>query len=219
MNKIAATVSLIIILLQINPDRSNAQSVELIGGNVINGALTGSILGVATMGLYNTSDFSPFRIGLGAGILYGTGIAVYDVATVPRGQMFFISGLLNDGENSSIIVLLDTVYGAAVGVALGSAFALIGDRQITDALQYGASAGAWVGFGFGLIDAFVLAERNRDFVTSSFMNQDSMISIQNNELNLKIIQPGFHTFTDFTSHSPGLKIEAVLHLFTINRRF
>ena len=219
MKNIAATFILILLLINVDPIRSQAQSVELIGGNIINGAVTGSILGVATMGLKNSSDFSAFRIGLGGGILYGTGIAIYDVATVPRGQRFFISGLLNDGENSSIIILLDTVYGAAVGVTLGSAFALIGNKPITDALQYGAGTGAWAGFGFGLIDAFILAERNRDFTTSTLLNRDSLISFRTDDSNLNFIQPAFYTFNEFTAASPGLRLEPVLHLISINKRF
>lgn len=219
MKNIAAIVAIILLLLNFTPERSQAQSAELIGGNIINGAITGSILGVATMGLKNTSDFSAFRVGLGGGILYGTGIAIYDIATVPRGQRFFISSLLNDGENSSIIVLLDTVYGAGVGVAIGSAFALIGNKPITDALQYGASTGAWAGFGFGLIDAFFLAERNRDFINSNLLNRNSLISIRTADSNLNFVQPGTYAFTDLSAESPVFKLEPVLHLISINRRF
>lgn len=186
---------------------------------MLNGAITGSILGVATMGLNDTSDFTALRIGLGSGILFGTGIAIYDVATVPRGQRFFISGLLNDGENSSIIILLDTMYGSAVGVGLGSAFALIADYPFTDALQYGASSGAWIGFGFGLVDAFILAERNRDFIGSNVLVRDSLISFHGTGSTLKLIQPELYTLTDFSAESPGYSLEPALNLFTFNKRF
>lgn len=219
MNKTAVIVTLFLLQFHIVTEQTQAQSAELIGGNVLNGAITGSILGVAVMGLNDTSDFTAVRVGLGSGILYGTGIAIYDVASVPRGQRFFISGLFNDGENSSIIILLDTVYGAAVGVGLGSAFALIADKPITDALQYGASAGAWAGFGFGLIDAFFLAEKNRDFTTSNLLNRDSLISIQNSGANLKFIRPAIHTYTDFSADLPVLSFEPVIHLISVNKRF
>lgn len=202
-------------------DRSHAQSVELIGGNVLNGAITGSILGVATMGLNNTTDFTAFRIGLGSGILFGTGVAIYDVATVPRGQRFFISGLLNDGENSTIIILLDTVYGAAIGVALSSAIALIGNHSITDTLKYGAGSGAWLGFGFGMVDAFMLAERNRDFIGSEILDRDSLISIRSSDSSLKLIQPDIYMLRDFSAKSDfnGFKFAPALNLFSFNKQF
>lgn len=219
MKRILTVVLITWFMLTAIQSRSQAQSVELIGGNVLNGAITGSILGVAIMGLNDTSDFNALRIGLGSGILFGTGIAIYDVATVPRGQRFFISGLMNDGENSSIIVLLDTVYGAGVGMALGSAFALIGNYPITDALQYGASSGAWIGFGFGLVDAFILAERNRDFIGSNVLVRDSLISFQSTGSTLKLIQPELYHLTDFTAASPGYRMEPALNLFSFNKRF
>ncbi len=221
MKQLLTTISFILFFTTAIQDQSRAQSVELIGGNVLNGAITGSILGVATMGLNNTSDFAAFRIGLGSGILFGSGVAIYDVATVPRGQRFFISGLLNDGENSTIIILLDTVYGAAIGVALSSAVALIGNHSVTDALQYGAGSGAWVGFGFGLIDAFMLAERNRDFIGSKILERDSLIAIRGNESSLKLIQPDIYMLRDFSSESEmnGFRLAPALNLFSFNKQF
>jgi len=37
---------------------------------------------------------------------------------------------------------------------------LVANEPITQGLQYGAGIGAWVGFGFGLFDTFVLAKRS-----------------------------------------------------------
>ena len=133
---------------------ADAQTVDLLGGNVLNGAVTGTFLGVGVMGLQNSDDFAPLRIGLGAGILGGAGIAVYDISTLPQGQQFFISGLFNDGNNSSIIILLDTMYGAAGGAVLGTAVMLIQNKPIVEGLQYGGSAGVWAGFGLGLLMPF-----------------------------------------------------------------
>lgn len=135
-----------------------AQSVELLAGNTLNGAMNGVLLGGATMALQNNDDFEPLRIGLGAGTLYGIGVGVYDLTKVNKGQQFYISGTFNDGTNSSILVLLDTFYGAAGGALIASSVSLIIQEPLVDALQYGSGAGAWVGFGFGLVDAFVLSE-------------------------------------------------------------
>jgi hypothetical protein len=136
---------------------ANSQSLELVGGNTLNGAMNGVVLGGATMALQNTDDLKPIRIGLGAGTLYGIGVGVYDVSRIKEGQQFYISGMFNDGQNSSIIVLLDTFYGAAAGAVIASSVSLIIQKPIVDALQYGSGIGAWAGFGFGLFDAFVLS--------------------------------------------------------------
>ncbi|MEX2463253.1 MAG: hypothetical protein WD513_03105 [Balneolaceae bacterium] len=200
-------------------NQTKAQSIELVGGNILNGALTGSILGVATMGLNDTSDFTAFRVGLGSGILFGTGIAFYDLATVPRGQRFFISGFLNDGKNTSILILLDTLYGSAVGVAVGSAVALIGNHALTDGIQYGAGTGAWVGFGVGLIDAFVLAERNSDFISSPLLNKDSLLSLNRSNSTMKFLQPDMIRYNDLSGSTLGARLEPTLNIISYHLKF
>lgn len=170
-------------------EKSSAQTGQLLGGNVLNGALTGTALGAATMGLQNSSDFVPLRVGLGSGILAGAGVAVYDIVTLPQGQEFFISGMFNDGNNSSVIILLDTFYGAAGGAILGSAVMLIGNKPIVEGLQYGSSIGTWAGFGLGLFDSFFYAERNSDFVTSNLINRNSLIEIDRQRFTVGMISP------------------------------
>lgn len=88
-------------------------------------------------------------------------MAAWDTSQRPENGDLVIQGRFNQGRNSSVIVLLDTMYGAAGGALIGMAAMLIADHPISDGLQYGASSGAWAGFAFGLVDRFVLAERNR----------------------------------------------------------
>lgn len=109
------------------------------------------------MALQNNQDFEPARVGLGAGILFGIGTGVYDISQIQAGQQFYISGTFNDGTNSSILVLLDTIYGAAGGALIASATSLVIQKPLIDALQYGSGTGAWIGLGFGIIDAYVLS--------------------------------------------------------------
>lgn len=198
---------------------SKAQSGRLIGENMLNGALTGTILGTAAMGLQNSNDFTPLRIGLGAGIIGGTGMAIYDVSTLPKGQQFFISGLFNDGTNSSIIILLDTVYGAGVGAALGSAVMLIGNQSILDGLQYGVSIGAWAGFGVGLVDSFILAERNQDFVSNRLTNQSSLFQIDGQNTSLSLIKPDFFHYAAVGNNSLSVKTTPAITLLSIQKIF
>ncbi|WP_069133496.1 hypothetical protein [Rhodohalobacter halophilus] len=181
--------ALFLVLYLSSPQQSQAQTAQLLGGNVLNGALTGTALGAATMGLQNSSDFAPLRVGLGAGILAGAGLAAYDIATLPKGQEFFISGIFNDGNNSSVIILLDTFYGAAGGAVLGSAVMLIGNKPIVDGLQYGSSIGAWAGFGLGLFDSFIYAERNSDFVSSKLLNRSSLIEFDGKNVEVGLLSP------------------------------
>lgn len=132
----------------------------------MNGAVTGLALGGATMAIQNSGDRGPLRFGLGAGLLYGIGVGIYDLSIVPKGQRFYTSATFNSGHNSTIIVLLDTIYGAAAGAIIGSAVCLVGGYPILNGLQYGAGAGTWAGFGFGLIDSFVLAKGPRQLRAS-----------------------------------------------------
>lgn len=147
-----------IILVSASYTVVQAQSLKIFGGDVVNGAFTGAALGGATMALRNSPDFGPARIGLGVGILSGTAVGIYDNIAIPKGGTFYKSGVFNSGTNSSILVLLDTFYGAATGAVLGSAVSLISHAPITKGLQYGSGAGAWVGAGLGMLDSFVLAK-------------------------------------------------------------
>ncbi|HBQ58583.1 MAG TPA: hypothetical protein DD671_02890, partial [Balneolaceae bacterium] len=132
------------------------------------------------------------------GTLYGLGMGAYDI-TSGNGNQVLVSGLFNNGNNTSIIVLLDTFYGAAAGAVIGTSIMLIADRPIVEGLQYGASAGAWAGFGVGLIDAFGFAERNTPATSAMYSPSnaaDGLVGIQlNNKTSIGLISPSIvHTF-------------------------
>lgn len=196
-----------------------SQSVTLLGGNVLNGTLTGTMLGAATMGLNNSGDLTPLRIGVGSGILGGFAVALYDVVTLPSGQEFYISGVFNDGRNSSIIILLDTFYGAAGGAILGSAITLIGNTPIVEGLQYGSGIGTWAGFGFGLLDSFVFAERNRDLMTHGFLNRSSLIEFKSGGINFGIAQPVIHEKPVIRPNALYREYEPAMNLITFRKSF
>lgn len=207
------------IAMSFNQNTAKAQTVDLLAGNIINGAVTGSLLGVSVMGLQNSNDFAPLRVGLGAGIIGGSGIALYDITTLPQGQHFFISGTFNDGNNSSIIILLDTLYGVGTGAVLGTAVMLIQNKPLVRGLQHGGSVGAWAGFGFGFADAFLFAERNRDFTTSKLLNRSSIIEATAGSLEIGIGQPTLYQTFDFDDNrleydfNPGFKFISISNRF------
>ena len=195
MRTLAAFFLCIAIFFSIN-ESSKAQTIELLAGNTLNGAVNGTLLGGATMALTNDSDFAPLRVGVGLGTLYGVGVGAYDVAS-SKGQQLIVQGLLNDGNNTSIIVLLDTFYGAAAGAIITTSVMLVANEPLLDGLQYGAGVGAWVGFGVGLIDAFVLSERitpTTSAMISPSPDADGFVGIQfDNKTSVGFISPALTT--------------------------
>ncbi len=154
-------ILLLISSLQVKDATAQIQERSIIlASDIVNTTLNGAMLGSATMGLQNSADYKdPLRIGVGLGILAGVGLAAYDLVQFESGREL-VHGTFVSGNNSSVVLLIDTMYGAAAGSVIGTAVILIANKPITDGLQYGASLGGWMGFGFGLLDTFVLS-RNR----------------------------------------------------------
>lgn len=216
----------ILVILFICPAAFNqvhAQSIKILGGNTLNGAINGTLLGGATMALQNSSEFAPLRVGLGAGTIYGLSVGIYDMAQVETGQRYYVSGTFNDGDNSTILVLLDTIYGAAGGAVVATAFNLIADQSLEEGLQYGAGAGAWVGFGFGLVDAFLLSERAGDFQTASRSSSTTSglitLADKNQRYNIGFLNPRLHQQPELSSADVTLSTQAVVDLVDINIQF
>jgi len=210
---------ILLLILSVFFANSKAQTIEVIGGNVINGAVTGSLLGAATMALNNSSDFLPVRMGLGGGVIGGAAISIYDIATLPRGEQFYISGVFNDGSNSTIIILLDTFYGAAGGAIFGMAGMLIADKPLVNGLQYGSGIGAWTGFAFGLVDSFVLSRRNRDFADAGFLNRSSLLAVSSQNYRLEMGRPSIHDQPVISSGDIGMSYEPTVELFSLKMSF
>lgn len=162
---VVATTIILVLSWAIQPYKATAQTINTLGENTLNGALTGTLLGGASMALTDDTDFYPLQIGLGLGTLYGLGVGAYDLLQT-GGNSGIVSGIFNDGRNSTIIVLLDTFYGAAAGAVVATSVMLVANEPLVQGLQYGAGAGAIAGFGFGLFDTFVLADRS---TTLTFM--------------------------------------------------
>jgi hypothetical protein len=198
---------------------AKSQSAKIIGENILYGTLTGAALGTATMMLNNKSDYSYFRIGVGLGILGGTGIAVYDITSLPSGQQLYVDGIFNEASNSSMIILLDTVYGAGFGAAVGSAVVVIGNRSIAKGVQYGAGAGAWVGFGFGLIDSFFFADRYRYYSSNNLFSTDSLFTLNRDRLKMNFIQPDMFTYRNLSGSTLSLDTEPAIHIFSLRKVF
>lgn len=193
---------------------------ELLAGNTLNGAMNGVLLGGATMALQNSDDFGPVRVGLGAGTLYGMGMGVNNISQTSKGQQFYISGTFNDGTNTSILVLLDTIYGAAGGAIIASSISLIFQKPLAQALQYGTGTGAWVGFGFGIMDAFVFSE-GPDFsqqnLAQSYNNVSGLLTYSNASQSVKVgmLSPEMIVQKELSSNSFGTSYNFSLNLLEL----
>jgi len=140
--------------------KAKAQPARTIAFSTLEGAVTGAVLGAGTMALKNDGDLDPLRIGTGAGTIYGAASGIYDVVTMDKGQQT-VYGLFSTGSTSVEIVLRDTFYGGVAGTALGAAVVMISGEKFTEGLRNGLGAGVWTGFGFGLIDAYIVGSNNQ----------------------------------------------------------
>ncbi len=206
------------------PKSSKAQTIELLAGNTLNGAVTGTILGGATMALENTTEFDALRVGVGLGILGGIGVGVYDI-TYGKGNEMLVSGLFNDGNNSTIIILLDTFYGAAAGGVIATSVMMVANEPLVDGLQYGAGIGAFAGFGFGLVDSFVLAQRSHAGSYSANMKSPSssasgLMSINFDESkSLGLVNPSLIKTYDFSSSTITQHIQPTIEMVNFRVNF
>ncbi len=188
---------------------AKAQTIQLLAGNTLNGAMNGTLLGGASMAIANNDNFYPLQVGLGIGTLYGIGMGGYDIAK-GEGQEILVSGLFNDGNNSSIIVLLDTFYGAAAGSIIVTSIMLVANKPLIDGLQYGSGIGAWVGFGFGIFDTFILAKRTTSPVAGLYQpnnNATGLVGIDlRNGASLGLLNPKLVQSIQLTQTSFGRTI-------------
>lgn len=192
-----------------------AQSVQLLAGNTLNGAMNGTLLGGASMAITNSDDFYPLQVGLGIGTLYGIGMGGYDI-TKGGGKEILVSGLFNDGNNSSIIVLLDTFYGAAAGSIIVTSIMLVANKPLIDGLQYGSGIGAWIGFGFGVFDTIILAKTTTSPLANAQLPDNNAsgfigLNLENGAsfgfINPSIVQTIELSSTSFDrSFSPGVEL-------------
>lgn len=216
------TVSLFAVML--TPSQSEAQGVRLIASNTVSGAATGVTLGFATMALNNTENWDYLRFGGGFGTIGGLGIGVYDVVQ-STGSGYYVEGLFSGAGSTTTIILLDTFYGALTGAIVGSAISLIAADPILNGLQYGSGAGAWIGFAFGLVDAFIFSTPSAgyddlfdDFAHNNTARGFLQYSPTSN-VSLGAISPTIYTYSDFSDAANYNKFAAGVEIANVNFTF
>ncbi len=210
----------------------NAQSVQIFSSSTLNGALNGITLGAASMFVSNAKvnapfnknldDLYPIQLGLGLGTLYGIGLGTYDVVS-GEGRNILVSGFFNDGKNSSIIVLMDTFYGAAAGGLIALSLSLVVNEPLIDATKYGLGLGAFIGFGFGIIDISVLSERSSEPLSmhkSSSTTADGLASISfENGASIGLLNPSIFNSLELSSTKFSQKYNPTIEFVNLKFNF
>ncbi len=219
-------------ILNVGTADSNAQSVKILGSNTLNGAINGVVLGGATMFVTDKKVNAPFnknledlyalQVGLGIGTLYGVSMGAYDVVT-GEGRQILVSGFFNDGNNSSIIALMDTFYGAAAGGIIALSVSLVSNDPIIEAMQYGIGYGAFIGFGFGLVDMFMIAQRSSEPI--AFNKQNTIlapgittIDFENGH-SIGLVNPSLTPILQVNNHSMSQRLQPTLEIINLRMEF
>lgn len=175
----ALSVLLLFATLTIH-QQTYGQTFRIVTVNALSGAATGAALGAATIALQDKAeiDYYPVRFGVGLGTIMGLGTGFYDLSQMAGPGSYYVDGFIHTANASGTIIIMDTFYGAATGTIVGTAIALMTESRIIRGMQFGSAAGAWVGFTFGLIDAFLLSSSGSydNFYESFSANHNSSAS-------------------------------------------
>ena len=222
MKNISLSLLFLLTYFALSTSSPKAQTVELLAGNTLNGAMNGVLLGGAAMAVSNSSDFYPLQVGLGLGTLYGIGMGAFDIAQ-GGGKEVLVSGLFNDGSNSSIIVLLDTFYGAAAGAVIVTSIMLVANEPLIEGLQYGAGIGGFVGFGFGVFDTFFLAKRTTASLASTYQpntNANGLLGLGfDNGTSVGILNPTLFNSIELDNNSFNQSINPAVEFLNVRVNF
>ncbi|MCA1802111.1 MAG: hypothetical protein LC662_06600 [Rhodothermaceae bacterium] len=223
---ILSLLSLVFLCTLIPFQKAAAQGLRIIATNTAMGALNGAMLGGASMAIANSNDLRPLRFGVGFGTIAGLGLGIYDFSQ-SQGGVYTIDGVFNRANYTSQIILMDTFYGAVIGTLVGTAATLIMDEKLIYGLQYGVGAGTWVGFAFGLVDAFAISRgptefRYEDFddYSSAPSRQSGMIQMQVNSGNsIGFGDIAFGRFPDLSVNGNHSQISAIVTVASWQIRF
>ena len=170
------------------------------------------------MALQNSKALDPVRFGVGLGTLGGLGIGAHDVAQASEGERYLIDGTFNTGHATTVIILLDTIYGGATGILVGSAINLMADEPLVNGVQYGVGAGCWGGFLFGLVDALYLSSTRTQPISAFNLNEkddasSQWLTINQEQTRLSFLQPNFYSYKTLDANTiryeSGLSISMV----------
>jgi hypothetical protein len=135
----------------------HAQGIRIVVEDVILGTANIALLTTGKAAVDEKLDEQSIKRGVGFGILYGTGLAGYDMYQ-SAGASYYVQGTLVSGGSTAKITLVDTFAGGALGAIIGTAVSLITNSELKSRAARGYQIGLWTGFAFGLVDGFVLSQ-------------------------------------------------------------
>lgn len=218
MRRVLSLLCLAAVLFACKPDTAESQVVRGLANNTFAGTVNGALLGGATMALSNNDHFAPIRFGVGLGTLAGMGIGIYDASINPSG---YVEGTFHTSSNSGYIILTDTFYGAAAGTVVGVAISLVGNKRVASGAQYGAGAGAWAGFTFGLADAFYLSYQTTgiDYFSSRQQNAGLIQWQPGSRSHIGFLNPSVYAFPESGPQTLSVKGRFGVELANVSYRF
>jgi hypothetical protein len=205
--------------------QANAQTLQILAGDTFYGAATGAALATGTMGMKNDfENLKPLRFGVGLGTLAGLGIGAYDLSQSQGGGQLMVNGSFNQVNQTGLILLLDTFYGAGTGALVGSAITLMTGDPIVDGIRYGAGIGAWGGFAFGVADAFLLSNTSTTMASNKIpttpKSAQGFVSFDSgNQWQVGLIQPSVTSVRTFSQGQIGSQVSASLQVLNVNINF
>lgn len=143
------------LLVLVNP--SFGQGIRIIVEDVILGTANIALLTTGKAVVDENLSEESIKRGVGFGILYGTGLSGYDMYQ-SGGSSYYVQGTLVSGGSTAKITIVDTFAGGALGAIIGTAISLISNTELKSRAAKGYQIGLWAGFGFGLVDGFLLSQ-------------------------------------------------------------
>lgn len=191
---------------------SQAQALKVTAGNTLIGTTNGALIGFSVMGLTKDPDFTPVRIGVGAGTIFGLGVGVYDVSKMDDFGFYQVEGLFNSTDYTGLIILYDTFYGGVTGSVLGMAVSLMSNDPIIDGIRIGGSLGIMGGFLFGLVDAFYFSDSTGTFASASTTNSNvaGLVQLSGNNFSVGLLHP-----TVYSAQNYDRNIGATINTFEL----
>jgi len=188
---------------------SNGQVLKLLATDTFYGAGLGGLLWTGSAAIAGTDNLSGLGGSIGAGILVGAGMGGYDSYLYLHNGNPYRNGSITSSGTSMQIVTMDALYGGAIGAMLGAAVGLISsDAGFLKSMGYGYGYGVWTGMLFGVVDAVVLAQPEK--------NNSAMIQYQGDGFTLSSFSPDIRMSMTQSPTGPVVETVPMVNLVSVS---
>ncbi|MCK6602064.1 MAG: hypothetical protein L6Q77_09580 [Bacteroidetes bacterium] len=187
---------------------SDAQVLKLVATDTFHGAGLGGLLWTGSAALGGVDNLDGLGPSVGAGILIGTGMGVFDSWLVLNNGNPYRNGILKSTGTSMEIVTMDSFYGGLIGGMVGVAAGLINsDSKFLNNVTTGYGYGVWAGMAFGIVDAVALASPSR--------NSGAVIEYQTDGIRIAGIAPAATVVPVLSPSGPRAEVVPSLSLLSV----